>query len=231
MSNDLRSRAIRLAHANPELRPHLLPLLSGVEKSASDDYIQVGDLVSARSSKGTMDVTVVSVRPMRTGNYEVRLTTKEGRDFKFTAKGGTYSSNARVLTLIRRQNAGAVKDLSKGHAEREQARQESKEDFADLGRKAIDTFDPKPGDTVTIEYRGGGRQLEIVNGVNWKTGKVGIVKGTRMSREERYQMEVAFWHLNQLSGANVRPPLERDTRWIPAHQIVHIEKMRKPAGA
>jgi len=29
MSNNLRSRVIRLAHANPDLRPHLLPLLAG----------------------------------------------------------------------------------------------------------------------------------------------------------------------------------------------------------
>lgn len=33
MLNDLRSRTIRLAHANPELRPHLLPLLA---KTAGD---------------------------------------------------------------------------------------------------------------------------------------------------------------------------------------------------
>jgi len=35
MSQDLRSQVIKLAHANPELRPHLLPLLEQTEKVAS----------------------------------------------------------------------------------------------------------------------------------------------------------------------------------------------------
>lgn len=229
MSN-LRSSLIRLARENSELRPHLLPLLSGLGKAASDDAIQVGDLVSARTAKGTLEVTVVSVRPMRTGNSEVQFTTKDGKDLKFTAKGGTYSANSRVLTLVRRQGGKAVKELSQGHSEREQARQESKEDFVELGRKALETFDPRPGDQVTIEYRGGTRKVETVNGVNWKTGKVGITKPMRTSPEERARLQLVFWQLNQLTGRDVRPPLERDTRWIPAHQIVRIEKMKKPAG-
>ncbi|NBQ99658.1 MAG: hypothetical protein EBT79_02405 [Actinobacteria bacterium] len=29
MSDTLRSRLVRLAHANPDLRPHLLPILAG----------------------------------------------------------------------------------------------------------------------------------------------------------------------------------------------------------
>jgi len=41
MSNDLRSKVIRLAHQNPALRPHLLPLLKGGNKvaSAESDFI------------------------------------------------------------------------------------------------------------------------------------------------------------------------------------------------
>lgn len=35
--SDLRKRTIRLAHANPELRPHLLPLL---RKTASDSMLE-----------------------------------------------------------------------------------------------------------------------------------------------------------------------------------------------
>lgn len=226
----LRSKLIRLAHANPELRSDLLPLVVGTAKAASDDYIQVGDLVEAKASRGPVEVTVVAVRPMRTGKTEVQLTTKDGKDFTFKADGSTYTQNSRVLKLIRRQGAAAAQEVSQERFEREMGRSEAKEDFAEMGRKALETFDPMPGDKVTIEYRGGPMRVEIVNGVNWKTGKVGVVKETRMSPAERQQLEVSFWLMNQMSGRNIRPPLERDTRWIPAHQIVRIEKLKKPAG-
>lgn len=38
MSDTLRASLIRLAHAKPELRPHLLPLLAGQQKRASFDF-------------------------------------------------------------------------------------------------------------------------------------------------------------------------------------------------
>lgn len=38
MSDTLRTRLIRLAHAKPELRPHLLPLLAGQQKRASFSF-------------------------------------------------------------------------------------------------------------------------------------------------------------------------------------------------
>jgi hypothetical protein len=224
MSNDLRFKVIRLAHQNPALRPHLLPLLGSSQREASDDLIQVGDLVELRTSRGgIIEATVVEARGMRTGNVDVRMTTADGKDYKFRAKGPYYRDNARVMKLIRRQSGKAVEQARLENRERRDERRENKEDFAELGRKALDTFDPKPGDLVTIEY--------AVNGVNWKTGKVGIMKPVRMTPEEKARMELAFWQLNQMTGQNVRPPSERDTRWIPAQQIVRIERLKKPAGA
>jgi hypothetical protein len=46
MSNDLRSRTIRLAHANPELRPHLLPLL---KVAGQPDYLPKGGMDSFKA--------------------------------------------------------------------------------------------------------------------------------------------------------------------------------------
>lgn len=230
MSSDLRSRVIRLAHSNPELRAYLLPLIREKEAMFADDAIKFGDLVKVRTSKGEVEATVVGTRPLRNGNTEVRFTTAEGRDLKFTASGWTYAGNARVLKLVRRQGAADVAEISSGAAVRQQGREEAHEDFVEKGRAALDQFDPRPGDEVTIEYRGGLRKREIVNGVNWKTGKVGVVKETRMSPEERERMEMAFWQMNQATGYNVRPPTERDTRWIPAHQIVAVDRLKKPSG-
>lgn len=227
--SSLRSQVIRLAHSNPRLRAYLLPMLK--QAGPADDTIRLGDLVMVKTSRGEVEATVVHARPMRTGNLELRFTTVDGRDLKFTAKATTYSGNARVLRLIRRQGAADVAELSQGAAERQQNREEAREDFADKGRAALKKFDPRPGDTVTIEYRGGIRRMETVNGVNWKTGKVGVVKETHRTPAEQEQMRLMFWIMNRETGSNVRPPQERDTRWIPAQQIVDVERMTKPEGA
>lgn len=42
MSNNLRSSVIRLAHANPELRPHLLPLLKTANEGTALPLMKVG---------------------------------------------------------------------------------------------------------------------------------------------------------------------------------------------
>ena len=231
MSSDLRSSLIRLAHAQPQLRPYLLPLIREKEAMFADDAIMFGDRVRVRTSKGEVEATVVETRPLRSGNTEVRFTAAGGRDLKFTASGWTYATNALTLKLVSRQGAAEVAEISSGAAERKKERDEAREDFVEKGRAALDQFDPRPGDQVTIEYRGGLRKRETVNGVNWKTGKVGVVKETRMSPEERERMEAAFWQMNQATGYNVRPPAERDTRWIPAHQIVAVERLKKPLGS
>ena len=57
MSNNLRSSVIRLAHSNPELRPHLLPLLTKV--AGQPDYLPKDGMASfkafEKSVKGIPD--------------------------------------------------------------------------------------------------------------------------------------------------------------------------------
>jgi len=67
--SDLRSRIVRLAHARPELRPHLLPLVEGSKQAASGvpsvavdllvGYLRALKLESAGVELGLLDV----VRP------------------------------------------------------------------------------------------------------------------------------------------------------------------------
>jgi hypothetical protein len=62
MSNTLRSKVIRLAHQNPELRPHLLPLLKeGAEKYPKYKFYVVhkktGLVVAGNSTKNDAEDT------------------------------------------------------------------------------------------------------------------------------------------------------------------------------
>ena len=68
MSDTLRSKVIRLAHANPSLRPHLLPLLKtaawpiDVQKFLADELKKVPG-VRVKTSPGKLVVTVGKLNP------------------------------------------------------------------------------------------------------------------------------------------------------------------------
>ena len=219
----LRSRVIRLAHAKPELRPALLPLLKSA--AAPGEIIEAGDEVEVLSRKGWVKATVASRFIKRTGSVDLVLTSSVG-DLKFTAKSMYYESNAKILRFLGKASPDKALKEREEALGRQLERDEAKENFADLGRKALEKFDPKPGDKVLIAYSNGPKILETVNGVNWDTGKVGVVK-KKVRPQEQSDLDLLLWAM-RLRG---RAPVERDTRWIPAHQIVRVERLEKPEGA
>lgn len=223
----LRSAAIRLAHENPNLREHLLPLLKTAEKEG--EVIRIGDKVQILTRKGWVSATVLMARQKRTGGFDLQFSSEAG-DLKFPAKSLYYadSSNARILKYVGKVDSAQAEKERDELALRNMERADAKEDFAEQGREALQKFDPRPGDRILISYRGGIKEEETVNGVNWKTGKVGVLKEKRRSPEEEARLVLVFQELNRLSGRNLRAPLERDTRWIPAHQIVRVVERFKP---
>lgn len=223
----LRSKLIRLAHTRPDLRPALLPLLKSA--AAPGTYIEEGDEVKVLSRKGWAKATVVSARRKRTGAVDLVFTSSVG-DLKFTAKSDLYADNARMIEYVGKASPDKALKEREESLGRQMEREEAKEDFADLGRKALEKFDPKPGDKVLIAYSNGPKILETVNGINWNTGKVGVVKQKARSKQEEDALALAFWQFNQMSGRNLRAPKERDTRWIPAQQIVRVDRLEKPEG-
>lgn len=183
-------------------------------------YITPNDLCELRTKrKGWVKATVVSVRPLRTGRVEVKFVADEGGDYSFTTDPRYASESIRYL------GPGlASPEVIQGHQERDDHRDSLKSARAGVGSGALDKWNPNPGDKVTIEYRGGIQRTEVVTGVNYKTGKVGVAKETRTTPGEQDRLEVAFHYMNQVTGTNVKPPRERDTRWIPANQIVGVTR-------
>jgi flagellar hook-basal body complex protein FliE len=60
----LRTRLIRLAHANPEIRPHVLPLLARVSKQAADDGDQdtIKWMDAAKKRLDSVETTLAEAR-------------------------------------------------------------------------------------------------------------------------------------------------------------------------
>lgn len=191
----------------------------GTDTTSTPPYITPGDRCDLQvKRRGWIEATVVSVRPMRTGRVEVKLVAEGGGDYTLNTDP-KYGGNA-----IRYLGPGGpgVEGVFQGHQERDDHRASLKSDRAAVGVSALEKLALNPGDQVRVEYLGGVRRVETVVGVNYKTGKVGIEKETRTTPAERDRLEVAFYHMNQVAGTNVKPPRERDTRWIPANQVVGV---------
>ena len=221
---NLRSSLIRLAYENPKIRGAVLTLLK--TSSEDDGAIKIGDLVKLNTRKGWVEGTIVSVRPMRTGNLEIHATSTIG-DLKFTSKGWSYANNAKVMELIGRKGYEGAKEELEEFLKRDTERADRRENFAEKGRKSLDELNLQPGDTILIAYSNGPKIEETVVKVNYSTGKVGVIKATRMSPEERRRLKDVFEYMNDQTGTHVRPPLEREVRWIPGSQIVSVVERAK----
>ena len=188
------------------------------------DYIEEGDLVSIRSRKGWIEAVVVSVRGKRTGGSEIKLNSSIG-DLNFQSKDGTY--DPRIITFVRKGDTDLTQIHQDERSQREDERSDKQEDAAEIGRQALEKLKLNHGDVVIIDYTNGSH-VETVNGVNWKTGKVGLLRKKHRTQEEEMALAVSFANMNRLTGRNLRPPLERDTRWVPANLVSRI--VRRFAG-
>ena len=110
MSNNLRSSVIRLAHANPSLRPHLLPLLKiGYNPSNPDNLSSRG--VSPAQRAKNLD---------RINNEDAAANKAEARK----PKPVTQEDHDNAEKLIHDEETGKV---TKGHKDRDDARAQESE--------------------------------------------------------------------------------------------------------
>lgn len=205
-----------------EPSPQKVALLHLAGSVLDGETVQVGDRVEVRSRSGWLEARIVTVLPKRGGKVDLSFSTAEGRDLKWTAPNGYYKFLTRDLRYLGPGNADPGQDEEMSRAlDRKEHREEVKEDLVQKGRDALEKWDLKPGDRVIIHYTNGDLP-ETVNGVNWNTGKVGIVRQKRRTPEEEQELRDSFALMNHLTGRNIRPPLERDTRWIPAQLVDRI---------
>lgn len=106
--SDLRARLVRLAHANPDLRPHLLPILSGSD--APRGVVAGTDRVAARD---TMDFVTWALRTQRPVPWDRTLAFLE-RNGVQKADGGGETKHGQPLgegEMVEIQANNAPSDL------------------------------------------------------------------------------------------------------------------------
>jgi len=164
--SDLRSRLVRLAHANPDLRQHLLPILSG---DAPRHAVASTDRVAA---KDTMDFVTWALRTQRPIPFERVLAFLE-RNGVQQSEGGESRRGQPIgegeLVEIQANNAPSdLVDLLQPHH---------------LRRAKVIKVD---GSDIVVQFEGSDETLRIPGGVDagkasgvYRTSVAGDTKGMR----------------------------------------------------
>jgi len=105
--SDLRSRLVRLAHADPSLRPHLLPILASTEKRAGGARLvlevvtDATNLTDLGGGKWAVDGTcIVNAPGMPATSFRFERFTLAHSDFGWTAAAGAPQDPLRLALVV-----------------------------------------------------------------------------------------------------------------------------------
>jgi hypothetical protein len=204
---------------------------------ASKEKMEEGDRVQISIARGrTTEATVTSVRHnwrARKFPYEVKFTDDQGNDYTGKRRSILYADQTGTKYLGQ-AGAGSKKKIEES-LQRGQARADAKADRAEAGIEALRKLNLQPGDVIKFKYTDG-VQTEIVTGVNFRTGKVGIDRFRGNARAKREYIDDIRGHrettelLNYLTGLRRRKKSDRSTRWLFAQNIVEVISRAKGLG-
>ena len=206
---------------------------SATRKTAGPEKIEVGDRVGIQTRKGKVEAIVAEVTHSfraRKYPYEARLTTSGGDNYKISLSSDMYTHSNNLLTikfLGKSDNQKAIDDSLEKRKEVEDKKMERAETNSDT----LLEFRLNPGDVIVYRYRNTTRN-EVVAGVNYKTGKVGIERFTepqkaryleilKNKRQDTEDLKY-FAQTNGLDLSHKKGPSDRSVRWLPSSGIVSV---------
>jgi hypothetical protein len=232
-----KSSLVRLASSMPSgdnLRRAILAAMSMVKTSAkSGEVITVGDRVKIQTSRGSVVATVVEVTTnwrARTWPHEIRFTTDDRKDYHGKRKSLEYSAPENKGTVYLGPSTLGGAALGESISRRDKI-QEKKEERARSGEEILLDMKLKKGDVILYRYSNA-LQKEVVAGVNYQTGKVGIERFNEYQKkryfeilsERKSQLEEIklFGEFFGEGFLNKRGPSDRSVRWLPASGIEKV---------
>ncbi len=228
---------IRLASSLPKGSAERKALLAGISmvktSSKGGEVITVGDRVKIQTSRGSVVATVVEVTTnwrARTWPHEIRFTTDDGKDYHGKRKSIEYSAPENKGTVYLGPSTLGGDALSESLARRDKM-QDKKEERARSGEDILLDMKLKKGDVILYRYSNA-LQKEVVAGVNYQTGKVGIERFNEYQKkryfeilsERKSQLEEIklFGEFFGEGFLNKRGPSDRSVRWLPASGIEKV---------
>ena len=198
-------------------------------KKSSKENIEKGDIVSIKSrKKGWVEAVVAEVEfnyRARTKPVKIRVTTTEGEDYRWETSSASYAlpQTASVLKFLRAGGKAESQAIQDSLARRESIEQK-KQEKAEMGADELEKLDLQPGDVILYRYSNT-IQKEVVAGVNYSTGKVGIERFTPQQKqryldgikERRDTMDLyQVIYGDEFFNYRRRKPSDRSIRWLPA---------------
>jgi hypothetical protein len=219
-----RSALIKLAASLPAGSSERRAILSGMKTAGPyGEIVQVGDRVDIKTRKGWKPGTVVEVNSNFRAKkpWYIAFTTDDAEDLKGQFSSNEYEVLRSVVSYVGR--AKSTKAIQESKA-RGKEREDAASARADSNRDVLHNMDLKAGDVILYKYSNATRK-EIVTGVNYQTGKVGIdvfqgdegLRGRYMRNldDKKSRQEMLEYHY----GLRARKPSDRSTRWLPASGI------------
>lgn len=205
-------------------------------KWASAQFIEVGDVVEALTKKGwkTGIISEVTYKPRSRAPYEIRYVTDDGQDFRGKRVSNRYDDPANQK-IMRFKSKSTGSKLIQESIQRKEDHLQKKQDRAEAGAATLESWDLKKGDIIRYQYNNGIHQ-EIVAGVNYLTGKVGIerfkndydkqsyLKRLQDRREHKEMMEYFY-------GLSSRGTRDTSVRWLPGVGVIEVVKRLSEGGS
>lgn len=194
---------------------------------ASAEVLEVGDIIEALTKRGWKQGTIASVewKPRSAYPYLIRYVTDDGQDFHGKRKSNRYDDpdNKRVMKFIGKNRK---KKLIEESLKREDDINQRKRDRADAGAASLESWEIQKGDVILYRYNNATRE-EVVAGVNYSTGKVGIERFKNENDKELYLLRLRDRRerkemLEEFYGMSARGTRDTSVRWLPGTGIVKV---------
>ena len=194
---------------------------------AAVETMEVGHIIEALTKRGWKTGTIAEVvwKPRSRFPYEVRYVTDDGQDFRGKRLSNRYDdpANAKIMRFVGKTRAKKVIQES---IQRRDDILQKKQDRADAGVASLESWGLKKGDIILYKYTNATQQ-EIVAGVNYSTGKVGIERYKSETSKQDYLRRLQDKRerkemLEEFYGMSSRGTRDTSVRWLPGTGVLKV---------
>lgn len=191
---------------------------------------KVGDVTGVKTRSGIQDVVIKSIRQVskgrNAGKFEYELAPiqpdQNGKTYGFRAVGEQF-----FVPATKKYSSKKTSAATAAHSAAKDRVETGKAELDRTRYNTVDQMDPKPGDVITVRGRQYGNWQAAVAAVNWRTGKLGIMRDPEVIRKlQQRQANVDYinWLVRSQGGEGVNRRRVQKMRWIAPEAVIKLER-------
>ena len=191
---------------------------------------KVGDVTGVKTRSGIQDVVIKSMRRVskgrNAGKFEYELAPVEtganGKTYGFRAVGEQF-----FVPATKKYSSKKTSAATAAHSAAKDRVETSRAELDRTRYNTVDQMDPQPGDVITVRGRQYGNWQAAVAAVNWRTGKLGIMRDPEVIRKlQQRQRDVDYinWLVRSQGGEGVNRRRVQKMHWIAPEAVIKLER-------